>query len=779
MFKTLKSKILAIAITVLAFMTLVFLAYAYVFEIKTKPLILDYYSRYIEVLRDEIDDDIVKIENNSKDLALIGSLFHKTDKNSTLTEEVIKKIFYNYPESLGGGIWFEPYVVDNTQKRFCFYAFRNEKGEVVIDKSFNSEEYNYLNQGWYRQIFSQIKNKKVDVAWSLPYYENQGSRTLMITAGSGIYDTSGNLIGISTVDWQISSIEEQIKNMKFVLKVSPQSSFSSGKYIKHQFALFANKTDNYVIISTDPYLDDELLVGKSLENIPWYNDNLIHEWFLTYHGRMYVPYVKNFSNGMLLIFCIPRTEMFYALAHMLRIMVAILMFLGILIPSLLYLSLNRYVMKPINILIDIAHKIGKGEDVDIKIEKPAEFAQLASTYDKMTRDIKTITLERAKINSELSIAKSIQASSLPSVFPPFPDRPEFDIYASMQPAKEVGGDFYDFFFINKNKFMFLIADVSGKGVPAALFMMTVKTLINNVSQMGYGPKDLIELINKKICDSNELGFFVTMLAGIVDVKTGDLSLINCGHNLPLIKRQDGNYEYLNLSPNIALGVFDASEFEIYETKLNPGDIIYAYTDGVTESVNSDNEIYGEQRLLETLNSIQDTNVVFVAHGVKASVKEYAASSDQSDDITMLIFKYNGKKENKIKTFEQTASQDNYKDFYKWLHKACDEFGADDNLKNKLDMCAEEIYANISFYAYPDKTGNIKASIQKLDNRIILEFRDSGVEYNPLEKRDPDINLPPEERPVGGLGIFMVKEMTDEIYYKRADGKNILTMIFDM
>ena len=775
MFKTLKSKILAIAIAVLTVITIAFLSFAYTFENKTKPLVIDYYSRYIEVLKDEINDDIIKIENNSKGLALIGGLFYRTDKSVDLTKEVITKIFYNYPDSLGGGIWFEPYMIDKSKKRFCLYAFRNKDGEVLIDESFNSEEYNYLNQGWYKQIFSQIKEKKVPVAWSLPYYEKQGSNTLMITAGSGIYDNRHNLIGISTVDWEISSIENEIKNMNFVLKRSPYSSFSSGKYIKNHFALFANPVDDYIIASTDPYLDNKSLVGKELKNIPWYKDNLIDIMFMPYHGKDYIPYVKTFANGMVLIICIPRHEMFYSLVHTLQIMILILLLLSILIPALLYLSLNRYVMKPINILTHIANKIGKGQDVNIKINNPEEFAQLASTYDKMTKDLKAITKEKAKISSELSIAKLIQTSSLPSVFPPFPDKTQFDIFATMDAAKEVGGDFYDFFFIdNESKFVFLIADVSGKGVPAALFMMTVKTLINNLAQFDYSPAQLIKNINRKICETNKQGLFVTMLLGIVDIKSGKTSLINCGHNLPLIKRQNGNYEYLQLNSNFPLGTFDDAEFEIYETTLNPGDLIYTYTDGVTEATNNNDELFGETRLNDNLNEIQETDVMSIAQKIKTSLLEYTDSAPQSDDITMLIFKFNGEN---VKRFKQAAVKENYKSFYTWLHSICKEWELDENLTNKLDMCAEEIYANVEFYAYPDGSGDIEVKLEKSNNLIIFEFMDSGIKYNPLEKPDPDINMPPEERPLGGLGIYMVKEMTDEIAYKHENNKNILTLIF--
>ena len=781
MLKTVKSKILAIVTSVLAVIVFVFFTFAYTFERHTKPLMYNYYSRFIEVLKDNVNDDIIKIENNAKDLALIGNLFYKIDKNADLTRDVMKKIFENYPSSLGGGIWFEPYAIDKSQKRYCFYAFRNKENKIVLDESFNSEEYDYLNQNWYKQISAQVKKKTNAVAWSHPYYENQGSKTLMITAGAGIYDDNDNLVGISTVDWEIDSIRQDIKNMKFSYKGGLKS-FARGEDIKNNFALFANPVYDYIIVSTDPHLDNDSLIGAEIKNIPWYSNELKDIGmpdkppFLNYQGKDYMPYVKKLDNGMELIICIPRTEMFYLLAHVLKRMITVLMLLSILIPALLYCSLNRYVMNPINKLTDIAKKIGKGEDVKIKIEKPEEFAQLASTFDKMTTDIKSITNERAKINSELSIAKSIQASSVPNIFLPFPERHEFDIFASMEPAKEVGGDFYDFFFINETKFMFLIADVSGKGVPAALFMMTVKTLINNVSQMGYSPKQLIEVINKKTCEINKHGFFVTMLSGIVDINTGKINLINCGHNLPLIKRNNGKYEYLQLNSNIPLGIFEDSEFEIYEDVLNSGDTIFMYTDGVTEAINIQNEMYGEERLYDCLNNIETTDTMAITQKIKSSIQEYADSTIQSDDITMLIFKYNGITDN-VKTFKQIAAKENYKSFNTWLNTVCDEWNIDKDLANKLDMCAEEIFANITFYAYPKDAGIIEAELKKSENSITFEFRDEGIEYNPLEKPDPDINLPPEDRPIGGLGIFMVKEMANEISYKRENNKNILTMNF--
>ncbi len=781
MFRTVKSKILITAILMLTILMSAFLCYTVISRMKTKQLMVQNYVFSVDKFVQDINKKIIRYEDNVLDLARIGSLFYRTDKSIELTNKTIVKIFENYSDSLGGGIWFEPYIVDETQKRVCFYAYRNKENKVVLDESFSSEEYDYHNQGWYKQIISKVTPEN-NVVWSEPYYEKQGSNTLMITVGTGIY-VNGRLIGISTVDWEISTIIDDVAKMKPLEKTF--SMYKNGNEIKNSFALFGNKDYDYIIATSDPYLNNNELIGHSLKEVPWYADNLYVITYITYHNKKYIPFYKTLRNGMVLVVCVPKREMFREIDKFYINMFIVLLLIGFIIPALLYFSMNRYIINPIDKLTSIAHKISNGEDVNIKIEKPEEFAQLASTYDKMTNDIKSITQERAKINSELSIAKSIQASSLPNVFPPFPDKTEFDIFASMEPAKEVGGDFYDFYFINDTKFMFLIADVSGKGIPAALFMMTVKTLINNSSQANDNPKELIENINKKICETNKEGFFVTMLAGIVDTETGELNLINCGHNPPLIKKQDGNYEYLKLNSNVPLGIFEDTEFEIYNTVLNPGDIIYTYTDGVTEATDISDEIYGGQRLHECLNNIKETEPIEIEQKIKDSIIEYTDSAPQSDDITMLIFKYNGGvntsgniEANNMKTFRQLVTQENYKTFYTWLHDACSEWKINEDLTNKLDMCAEEIFANVAFYAYPEKQGMIDVSLNKAHDNIIFEFKDEGIEYNPLEKPDPDITLPPEERPIGGLGIFMVKNLADNIRYKRENNKNVLTLIFN-
>ncbi len=768
MFKTIKSKILIITLSMSLVLLFILAAIALCYYHDIKQILIDRTIIFTELQAEELNLDILRTEKNARDLALMGELYYKFDRNPKIAEKTIIEVFENYPISLGGGIWFKPYIVNPDKMRSCIYAYRNDKGKLVLDESFESEEYNYLNQNWYKEIMPNL-TRDDNVEWSFPYYEKEGSDSLMITAGTAIYDDDRNIVGLSTVDWDISNVRAKIIKLE-------------NKLTKNSFALFANPKKDYIIVTTDPNLNDAELVGKSLKNIPWYNGDLKRTEYLIYNNKKYLPFEQELINGMKFIVCIPESELFAKILKGLMIFSLLIVLISFSLAYFLYSGLRRNVLKPIGALIAIANKIGKGEtNIDIKVQSPEEFARLADTFDKMTKDIKTITKERERISSELTIAKSIQTSSLPAIFPPFPERKEFDIFASMVAAKEVGGDFYDFYFIDDNYFMFLIADVSGKGIPAALFMMTTKTIINNVSQIVRDPKDLIEEINKKICSNNKNNLFITMFTGIVDVSTGKLYCINCGHNPPLIKQNNCEFKYMNMDSNHVLGVIEDAKFSIYETKLEPGDVIYTYTDGVTEALNADEEMFGEERLLNTINACGNSDIVNIINSIKSSISRYSGDIPQSDDVTMLAFKYNGvdgisgSDTSNEKTFKAKAVKENYKVFYTWLHGVCAVWKLNEEAVNKIDMCAEEIYANVEFYAYGDETGDIEVTLSKISDEVVeLKFKDTGFEYNPLEKADPDITLSPEDRQLGGLGIFMVKQMSESISYERANGQNILT-----
>ena len=758
MFKTIKSKILLITLLMLITLSSLFCIFTFLYLKSSKNLILESYFHSIAVFADNINKEILKIEDNAKDLALQGEMFYKIDKNKKMAENTTIRLFENYENSLGGGIWFKPYSVNKNKRLYCVYAYRNKSNKVVSDDAFETNEYNYPTQSWYTDIMPELaKGKKI--AWSLPYHESVGSNTLMVTAGSGIFNKN-RLVGLSTVDWEIESIVNDVS------KIKPT---------QNSFALFADKTRDHIIATNDPYLDSASLVGKSLKELPWYRDNLKQKTYFKYHNKKYIPYVKTLDNGMILIVNIPKHELFAVLYKHVLLLFFGLMVTSLLIAYLLYFGLKKYINKPIDTLTELANTIREGNlNTKIKIEKPEEFARLADTFNKMTQDIKNITKDRERIESELSLAKAIQESSLPNIFPPFPDNKEFDIFAGMEAAKEVGGDFYDFYFIDDTHLMFLIADVSGKGVPAALFMMTTKTLINYIALSGCAPDEMMAKINQKIYDNNKHGFFVTMLAGILDTKTGELNFVNCGHNPPLIKKSDGTTEYLKLNPNIVLGVFNEAKFEINTTKLSKDDTMILYTDGVTEAMNSADELFGEERLLNAVKTTTTNDIQKLRAGIKEKIKEFTENMPQSDDMTMLLLKFNGQETNK-ESYRNNASISTYPEYLNWLQNICKKLNITPDLQYKLDLISEEMYANISNYAYPNKDGFINITIEKTKNGVTIEFTDEGQPFDPLAKPDPNTTDFPDDRKPGGFGIFIVKNYSKSINYEYKDNKNILTV----
>lgn len=288
-------------------------------------------------------------------------------------------------------------------------------------------------------------------------------------------------------------------------------------------------------------------------------------------------------------------------------------------------------------------KITSGNlDTVVDVRTNEEFASLSDDINSTVLTLKRYIAEAAaRIDKELEFAKTIQHSAIPTVFPPYPGHSEFDIYATMDTAKEVGGDFYDFYFVGENKLGFLIADVSGKGIPAAMFMMTAKTIIKGYAESGKPVDEVFTIANAKLCESNEAGMFVTAWMGVLDITTGKIEFANAGHNPPLVRHADGTFEYLKSRPGFILAGMEGMKYRKNELVLSPGDEIYLYTDGVTEATNSANELYGEERLVNTLNTLHGLTGEDICRAVKADIDNFVGDAPQFDDITMLHLKYNG------------------------------------------------------------------------------------------------------------------------------------------
>ena len=270
-----------------------------------------------------------------------------------------------------------------------------------------------------------------------------------------------------------------------------------------------------------------------------------------------------------------------------------------------------------------------------------DFIELTSEIDHYIDSIEQITKENERITAELELASKIQSSMLPSIFPAFPERGDVDIYAVMDPAREVGGDFYDFFFIDPDHLGIVIADVSGKGIPGALFMMISKVILQNCASIGGSPAEIMKRTNKMICANNKEEMFVTIWFGILDVSSGQMKAVNSGHEYPAFRKKDGKFELMKEKHNIATGIMEGVSYSEYEIQMNPGDKIFLYTDGVPEATSKEMELYGTDRLIDALNQKGDGTPYDILMEVRHSVNEFVKDAEQFDDLTMMCVEYRG------------------------------------------------------------------------------------------------------------------------------------------
>ncbi len=277
-------------------------------------------------------------------------------------------------------------------------------------------------------------------------------------------------------------------------------------------------------------------------------------------------------------------------------------------------------------------------------ELSGDVADMTREIDNYLEEIKKITSERERIATELALAEEIQSSMLPQIFPPFPDRPEFELYASMDPAREVGGDFYDYYFIDEDHLCLVMADVSGKGIPAALFMMMSKIIIKNSAMLGKSAAEILKTANEVLCSNNTTEMFVTVWLGILEISTGRVVTANAGHEYPTVKKPDGKYELFKDKHGFVIGGMNGMKYTEQEIQLEPGSSLFVYTDGVPEATDSHEELFGTDRMLDALNREPGANPEQILHNVRENVDGFVSDAEQFDDMTMLCLKYKGKRD---------------------------------------------------------------------------------------------------------------------------------------
>ncbi|AFM26539.1 SpoIIE family protein phosphatase [Desulfomonile tiedjei] len=566
----------------------------------------------------------------------------ETDRLDAVTlDALIRRNVQDHPAVFGSAVAFEPFSFVSGVKAYAPYFFQQQNGISFIDLA--TESYDYFHRDWY-----SVPREIGKPMWSPPYFDEGGGNVVMTTYSQPFFrphsSAERQIWGIVTADVSVEWLTKELSTVQagktgYCFLIS-----ETGVFLAHpeknfimQESVFSLAEENNLpglretgkrMLSSDSGFID---MGESIDK-----------------KQLFLGFARLPSTGWSLGVIYPRDELFSEISMLYRtnVMLAVAGLFALLAVSVL---LARSVTSPLRKIAEAASRVAAG---DLNYDLPAthgrdEVGELARAFKNMTVDLKkyiqdltVTTAAKERIESELGVAASIQKSMLPSKFP---DREDFDIYAVMDPAKEVGGDFYQFLLVDSDRLFVAIGDVSGKGVPAALLMTVATSLIRSAAAEGQAPHSVLEHLNNHLVPGNDSCMFVTVFCGMLDLKTGALTYANGGHERPLIVRADGHIASLSPPGGPVLGIMDGMEFAEEQIVLEPGDCLISFTDGVTEAMNTNDELYSRDRLISCLDGSKGVTAHFVTAKVLDSVSTFATGAPQADDITVLAVKFNGRR----------------------------------------------------------------------------------------------------------------------------------------
>ncbi len=525
-----------------------------------------------------------------------------------------------------------------------------ESGVMIsYDKYSDSGEsqgnYNFFESSWYTQA------KEAETLIFTDTYLDGYGRGETISCAAPFYDAADNFAGVVSMDVLISDINNSVIAMDYVNGAYAFLLDTNGKVIAAPEA-FRDTVGNNIVTDDNARLHgiaDQILSGKSgiaatdqayyayapIEGIDW----ILGVYFPT-------SVITEKTDDITAVISENTSDTAQSIQN--SILLAITIFVAgfiIIVIGVYFISkvFADRVVQPLQILQKDVQMISEGNlEHRAKIIQDDEIGELANAFNNMSaslqeyiKNLSSVMAEKERIGAELNVATQIQADMLPSIFPAFPEREEFDIYATMQPAKEVGGDFYDFFLIDDDHLAVVIADVSGKGVPAALFMVIAKTLLKNRAQMGDSPAKVLEVVNNQLCENNKAEMFVTVWFGVMQISTGKIVAANAGHEKPIIRKADGEFEIFKDKHGFVMGGMEGMKYKEYELEIEKGGCLFVYTDGVPEATSSNSELFGMERLVQVLNEEKDAPLPDILKSVKGSIDKFVKDAPQFDDITML------------------------------------------------------------------------------------------------------------------------------------------------
>ena len=434
-------------------------------------------------------------------------------------------------------------------------------------------------------------------------------------------------------------------------------------------------------------------------------------------------------------------------------------------------------------LVETSLRVEKGDfETRNQVLGKDELGIVGKALDSVTLQLKEslhlLHTNKLQLDSELNIAREIQMSMIPLTFPPFPDVEEFDLYAHLMPARQVGGDFYDFYLLDKDHLCFVMGDVSGKGVPAALLMAVCRTLLKARAQDDFSPASIITHVNAEISKENPSCMFVTIFIAVLNINTGLLTYTNAGHTSTLLKHQNGKVSLLEGVHGPVVGAMEDITYEESRRDLEVGESLFLYTDGVTEAHNPKNDMYSEEKLIEFIKNHNFTSAKGVINDLLSELKDFESGREPFDDTTILCLKYLKSAMDPLakKTIEITNDVEKINTVIDGFNIFAQKHNVPEAVLMKIHLAFDDVLSNIVQYAYPEGGKHkIVTNFQIYSDQVLITIIDDGQPFNPLLANTPDTELSLEERVIGGLGIHLVKNIMDDCRYRRKIDQNILVL----
>lgn len=682
----------------------------------------------------------------------------------------------NNPDFYTCSIAFEPYYFKDKGRYFS--AYTKHLGDSLRTIQGGSDHYQYFFADWY--LMPQLLDKP---CWTEPYMDLDAPTNTfeMVTSYcQPIKDKNNQFIGVINTSLSITWLSQTISAVKPYPNSYSIMIGRGGTYFVHPDT--TKITRQTIFTQTMEQPDTALTaLGYAMQRG---EEGMKH---MNIDGKdCYVFYKPLGQTGCSMAIVCPESDIFGGFDR-LRNSVRAIVLVGLLLMLYLFIRIITRELQPLRRLADEAETIASGQfDAMLPdFKRIDEIGQLSHSFGNMQQslvkyidELKNTTAQKASIESDLRIASGIQMGMLPEQFPTREDRDDVELYASLTPAKEVGGDLFDFYFRDE-KLFFCIGDVSGKGVPASLFMAVTRSTFRTVSAHESMPDRIVTIMNKTIADMNKNHMFVTLLVGVLDLPTGRLHYCNAGHDAPLLI--GAGVGELPCDPNIPVGFMPTWKYSLQEARIFTGTTILLFTDGLTEAMNADYEQFQMERVNEVANralSNQQQSPRQLIAQMTDAVHEFVGDAEQSDDLTMMAIQYI-KQQSDVKMRKSIVLPNDTQEVPRlnaFVDEVCKSVGFDEGKTMEIKVAVEEAVVNVMNYAYPpEQRGDVTIEAASNDIRLKFTIIDSGKPFDPTVQNEVDTTLSAEARSIGGLGIHLIRQNMDSINYERVDNLNVLTL----